>query len=101
MKDVACSGRCACGRPGFGRLLLGYTLALGLALGAGNCAAGQTGSGAGSGPAPAPAAAPSAESKPATPPKPPRPYDKCDIRNAGASMVAKMCIRDRLKSGWR
>jgi len=73
--------------------LLGYTLALGLALGAGNCAAGQTGSGAGSGPAPAPAAAPSAESKPATPPKPPRPYDKCDIRNAGASMVATGGLR--------
>ncbi|MDR3755132.1 MAG: hypothetical protein P4K93_16970 [Terracidiphilus sp.] len=87
VKDVACSGRCACGRLGISRLLLGYMLASGLALGAGTYAAGQTGS------APAPAVSPSTETKPATPAKPPRPYDRCDIKNAGASMVATGGLR--------
>ncbi|MGD1064743.1 MAG: hypothetical protein ABR860_15905, partial [Terracidiphilus sp.] len=98
MKDVACSGWRACGRLGFGRLLLGDMLALGLALGAGNFAAAQTGSGAAPAPAPSagpapPAASASAESKPAKPAKPAKPYDTCDIKNAGASMVATGGLR--------
>jgi len=98
LKDVACSGWRACGRLGFGRLLLGDMLALGLALGAGNFAAAQTGSGAAPAPAPSagpapPAASASAESKPAKPAKPAKPYDTCDIKNAGASMVATGGLR--------
>jgi hypothetical protein len=73
-------------------------LALGLALGAGNFAAAQTGSGAAPAPAPSagpapPAASASAESKPAKPAKPAKPYDTCDIKNAGASMVATGGLR--------
>ena len=94
LKDVACSGWRARGKLGLGRLLLGDILALGLALGAGNCAAAQTA------PAPAPSAEPaqpaasaSAESKPTKPAKPVKPYDACDIKNAGASMVATGGLR--------
>ena len=91
LKDVACSGRWACGRLGFGRLLLGDMLALGLALGAGNCAAAQTA------PTLAPAVQPTQPGAlaPATnkPAKPVKPYDACDIKNAGASMVATGGLR--------
>jgi hypothetical protein len=109
LKDVACGGWWARGRLGFGQLLPGDMLALGLAfgiaLGAGNCAAGQIGSGtgsaAGSGTPPAPASAepapptPSApaSTKPAKPAKPPEPFDACDIKNTGASMVATGGLR--------
>ena len=93
LKDVACSARWACGKLGTGLLPLGAMialgLALGLALGAGNCAAAQTA------PAPAPSAEPAlpASPEPAKPAKTARPYDTCDIKNAGASMVATGGLR--------
>jgi hypothetical protein len=66
-------------------------LALGLALGAGNCAAAQTA------PTLAPAVQPTQPGAlaPATnkPAKPVKPYDACDIKNAGASMVATGGLR--------
>jgi hypothetical protein len=95
LKDVRSSGPWACGRRGTGLLLpgdvLAFGLALGLALGACNSAAAQTE------PAPTPSTeqAPPAASAPATnkPAKPVKPYDACDIKNTGASMVATGGLR--------
>ena len=100
MKDVASSDSRACGKRGFVRLLLGDMLAFCLALGVSHCAAAQAAppqAGSGATPAPAastepaqPAVSAPAESKPA---KPAEPYDACDIKNAGASMVATGGLR--------
>jgi hypothetical protein len=69
-------------------------IAFGLAFCAGNFAAAQTQ------PAPAPSAEPappataaSAKSQPTKPAKTARPYDTCDIKNAGASMAATGGLR--------
>jgi opacity protein-like surface antigen len=67
-------------------------LSLVLAMGAGLCAAGQTAPSPAAQPAPPAASAP-ASGMPAKPVKPPRPYDTCDIKNAGASMVATGGLR--------
>ena len=76
--------------PGFGRLLVGAAVILAAA----SFAAAQNE------PAPAPSAEPAQPAasapesgKPAKPAKPPRPYDTCDIKNAGASMVATGGLR--------
>ena len=91
LKDVACSDSWAGGKRGFSRLLLGDMLALGLAfgvaLGVSHCAAAQ------SAPAPSAETAPPASQESAKPENPAKPLDPCEVKNAGASMVATGGLR--------
>ena len=94
LKDVGCGGWWACGKRSFGLFLLGGMLVFGLVLGAGSSAVAQTQ------PAPTPSAEPAPPAVPApTSPKtaqaekPAKPVDPCDVKNAGASMVATGGLR--------